>query len=134
MALRRSGSSQARLAREADIDQSSISRYLRGQCEPNLRQFRAIAVALNVAPSFLLADDGLILRLAPSGRDNHYYAFREGKLVGEWTGESLDVFIAAEVVDGETADGLLATLKTGVTRTSRNGKNVPGPRQRRRRG
>ena len=107
IALRRAGSSQARLAREADIDQSSISRYLRGQCEPNLRQVRAIADALNVAPSFLLADDGDPILLAVAGEEHRYAVFRGGEYVGEWIGERIDIFMAAEVVDGDTAKLLL---------------------------
>ena len=108
IALRRSKSSQARLAREAEIDQSSISRYLRGQCEPNLRQFRAIAAALNVAPSFLLGDDLEPVVLANAEERGHYYVFREGVLLGKWIGDELSVFPGAEVVDDETGKSLLS--------------------------
>lgn len=125
LALKRSGASQARLARDAEIDQSSISRYLRGQCEPNLRQFRAIADALEVPPSFLLAElEGIVL--APSGQSDHYYAFRDGKLVGEWKGEVESVFVGGVVATQDEAHALLA--KVGArSRAGKNGKARAGP-------
>lgn len=135
-ALKRAGSSQARLAREADIDQSSISRYLRGQCEPNLRQFRAIANALKVAPSHLLGDESASPILAPSGKEHHYYVFLAGKLAGEWTGETLKVFVGAEVANGETANDLIASLERSRGRRrardeARNGRKGPSRARRR---
>jgi transcriptional regulator with XRE-family HTH domain len=106
-ALARSGMTQAALARSADIDQSSISRYLRGQCEPNLRQFRSIAQALAIRPSELLPpEDADPVQAVAQGEDSHYFIFRQGELVGQWRG-ALEKFGPAIVVTGKDAKKLL---------------------------
>jgi transcriptional regulator with XRE-family HTH domain len=56
-AMRAAGITQFELSAKADLDQSTISRYVRGLYEPNLRQLRAIANALGVKASDLLPDD-----------------------------------------------------------------------------
>ncbi len=108
-ALEHSKTTQAALARAADVDQSSISRYLRGQCEPNLRQFRSIAVALGLKPSDLLPDDERVEPIVaiPSSDEECYYIFRGNTFLGEWHGIALDIFRHVSVVEGKDARRLL---------------------------
>jgi transcriptional regulator with XRE-family HTH domain len=109
-ALERSGTTQAALARAADVDQSSISRYLRGQCEPNLRQFRSIALALGLKPAALLPEEDEVAEsivAIPSSDEECYYIFRGNTFLGEWHGITLDVFRKASVIQGKDARKLL---------------------------
>lgn len=53
-ALAKADMTQAALARRANLDESSVSRYVRGTCEPTLGQFCAIVVALGIEPRELL--------------------------------------------------------------------------------
>ena len=104
--LKRCGTSQAGLARLAEVDQSSISRYLRGQCEPNLRQFRAIALALGLKPAELLPDEPLadpVHHAVKHENDHVYMIFRSGLFLGEWRGATLDCFINPDFVDQRAA-------------------------------
>jgi transcriptional regulator with XRE-family HTH domain len=98
-ALEIRGATQAALARLADVDQSSISRYLRGQCEPNLRQFCSIADALGVKPAALLpgaTTDSVVATQVE--RDGCFYLFRAGKFLGEWHGPDLHLFENAVLI------------------------------------
>lgn len=108
-ALEQSGTTQAALARAADVDQSSISRYLRGQCEPNLRQFRSIAQALGMKPADFLPDEKPAdpIVAIPSSDEECYYIFRGNTFLGEWHGIALDVFRNAAVLEGRDARKLL---------------------------
>jgi transcriptional regulator with XRE-family HTH domain len=118
-ALGGSATTQAALARAADVDQSSISRYLRGQCEPNLRQFRAIAHALGLKPADLLPEDeaGESITAIPSSDEECYYIFRGNTFLGEWHGITLDVFRNAAIVEGKDARKLLDSA--GIRERSR---------------
>lgn len=53
-ALERKKMSQAELARRAEVDQSSISRYLAGEVGPNIRQLCALANALELDAADLI--------------------------------------------------------------------------------
>ena len=125
-ALERSGTTQAALARAADVDQSSISRYLRGQCEPNLRQFRSIALALGMKPSDLLPDDETAdpIVAIPSSDEECYYIFRGNTFLGEWHGLTLDIFRNASVIEGKDARKLLDSA--GIRERSRAPRSSPG--------
>lgn len=125
-ALARSATTQAALARAADVDQSSISRYLRGQCEPNLRQFRAIAQALGMKPSDLLPEDELAdpIVAIPSSDEECFYIFRGNTFLGEWHGITLDVFRNASVIEGKDARKLLDSA--GIRERSRSARGTPG--------
>jgi transcriptional regulator with XRE-family HTH domain len=125
--LKRSGTSQAGLARLAEVDQSSISRYLRGQCEPNLRQFRAIAIALGLKPAELLPDEPMPDPLHHAVRHNNgdhvYLIFKAGMLVGEWRGSTLDCFKSIAVLEGREARKLLETAGVRPNGHGRRGAN-----------
>lgn len=85
--LRRTGHSQADLARLADVDQSSISRYLRGDCEPNLRQLRSLARALRVPVTALMLDGEPEVHAVRDGAG--WLLFRGDRLVGQWNERSI---------------------------------------------
>jgi transcriptional regulator with XRE-family HTH domain len=107
-ALETRGTTQAALARLAEVDQSSISRYLRGQCEPNLRQFCAIAQALGVKPAALLPNGQVDALVASQIKDDGcFYIFRGEQFLGEWHGEDLHLFDGALLVKGRDARKLL---------------------------
>jgi transcriptional regulator with XRE-family HTH domain len=123
-ALEASGTTQAALARAADVDQSSISRYLRGQCEPNLRQFRSIAQALGLKPAELLPEEEAheAILAIPSSNEECYYIFRGNTFLGEWHGLSLDVFRRAVIIEGREAKKLLDSAgihEKGLARAER---------------
>ncbi|MBI3723924.1 helix-turn-helix transcriptional regulator [bacterium] len=133
--LKRSGITQARLARLADIDQSSISRYLRGQCEPNLRQFRAIAHALKVKPRYLLGDDTDPVVAVQGHANGHFYMFVRGRLIGEYTGPSFGCSCVA-LVEGDEglallqANGVLGVAGRALRVFTSSRLRVPGSRHR----
>ncbi len=94
---------QADLARLAEVDQSSISRYLRGECEPNLRQLRAIARALGVPPALILTDGKCeLVAVADAGRG--HLLFHGERLVGEWRLDvNLGRCVHVKLLDGRDA-------------------------------
>jgi transcriptional regulator with XRE-family HTH domain len=100
--LRRAGHSQADLARLADVDQSSISRYLRGDCEPNLRQLRAIARALGVPATALVTDGAPEVHAVPEG--DGYLLFRGERLVGRWHERSIVPVLHVTELDADHAE------------------------------
>lgn len=60
--MERSQLSQKDLARLSGISESSISRYLSGSKEPRMDILTNIAKALNTSTSYLLGEDGTVLK------------------------------------------------------------------------
>lgn len=56
-AITYSGLTAAELARKSGLSPSEIARYRKGEYEPKLQKLYALAVALNVSPSWLMGYD-----------------------------------------------------------------------------
>ncbi len=124
--LQQSGHTQADLARLADVDQSSISRYLRGECEPNLRQLRSIAEAFRVPVAILVGEDSreiLAVEARANNREARYLLFCDGELVGEWHSPVLATILAVKRLPGTDAVArkLLAAAKKAPNGRKHNG-------------
>jgi transcriptional regulator with XRE-family HTH domain len=105
--MERVGMRQADLARAAELDQSTVSRWLSGAVEPNLPQLQRLLRALGVPAEDLLGETARDeVRLVRGQRQGEWQVFVGDGYVGTWVGKRIDVFRGGVAVDGVLAKAL----------------------------